>query len=108
MGRDQSLGVFRGERTRADQAHLAKQHVPELGNLIEAVLSQHRTEAGGPALAWVGFAGQRAQLENLKRAPPATRRADSPPGRRVSRRAGRTTRSATTADSASADSYQPR
>ena len=40
------VGLVEDERPRADEAHLAAQHVPELRQLVEAALAQERADAG--------------------------------------------------------------
>ena len=78
------------ERPWADQAHLAAQHVEELGHLVEAPLAQHGAHPGEPRVApdlehrsrvlvLVGeivaqllrIQVHRAQLENAKHPPAA-------------------------------------
>ena len=88
-----ALEVRRRHRARADEAHLAAQDVPELGQLVDRRAPQERADARDARIArlddavaaqLLGVDGHRAQLEHLEalarrgRAAPA----GTAPGRR--------------------------
>ena len=85
--------VFRHEAVplgaRADQAHLPHQHVPELGELVEAGRAQQPPDAGDARVPWLrvevsrsGLDPHRPELEQLERDPvpadPGLREEDGP------------------------------
>ena len=72
--------LHRDGRTRADDRHLAAQHVDQVGQLVERRAAQERADArdarvpsstARPAPIALGAADHRAQLVDLERAPVA-------------------------------------